>query len=410
MRSGVNQSQQAQYRPLIKHASPPIGFAVALFGLLIITIRSAGNGTPVGVTLDQSRFMYSAGLIIAIAGLALLRIHTRANYFITTTWLFFLWFGVCALIHSIPITYVQGCFLGISSATVVYFIYPFNPRLVRTLIGASIVLTAIASAALVLIMDIQGGGIASRLGYQWAMELTEFNTPTAGAINPNELAFPAAVAFSIVMMMSSAREPKRSHFCRLAVLWFIGLLVVLTRSRGMQLACLAVIALAFSRPSHHFKRTLAMTVAGAMVVITAALIVDLPDLAILDVRTRFTNSDDSIQGLGGRSEIWQVAAEGLFNNPMIGCPLRTMEGDRISAHNTLVAAATMAGIPGLLLISSLIIIPLQESLRRRTNLCFPLLVVAVCGCTMDLLPNPLAWIVTGICVAELRDQVRPRNG
>jgi len=205
--------------------------------------------------------------------------------------------------------------------------------------------------------------------------------------NPNDL---AGMCLLFVAMAAGALVTERTRWvrlCALAGIVVLPLLIILTQSRGAFVALLAFAAITL-RAQWRRGRTLLLAGAAVITVLVAApdsvwrRIGTLRDVGTEDARA--VASDESRASTEQRLEIWKVARAMIAEHPLTGVGLgaypevhaqmalrpvfkRTAQGHR-DTHSTYLNILAEMGVPGLILFSLVVALPLLGAERARRRL------------------------------------------
>lgn len=378
--------------------------SVAVFGLVLLAFRHAAGSWldiswPTGVA-------YIHRVSLALIGLAL---AARLFLFPVSKWalpalLLMAWVMFCALAKFEFDYRLPGLEIGLA-ASVLMISFSGTRAMVTFIRGIPwlICLCSLVSSSLILIYELQNGGMIDRLGYRLGLDLATNGvvSPSDGLlVNPNEIALPIALSSVALFSQDLTATGWVLRWSRLLLVAVSVAMLLLTQSRGMLIAFVLGIGAASLFGAWRRACGLFVLMAISFLVACAAFRVD---PFSLDLLNRFGSQGTTLSTFGDRTEVWEASIARCIQEPIFGQSKISVDAREIqwSPHNALLGSAELAGAVGILLLVWLYLQPLIISSRRGLVAVGTMVGLIVSSMSMDTLPRPIFWIIYATCVAEI---------
>ena len=378
--------------------------SVAVFGLVLLAFRHAAGSWldifwPIAVAYIHRAALVSIGLSLA----ALLLLFPLSKWALPTFALM-AWVMFCALAKFEFDYRLPGLEIGLA-ASVLMISFSGTRAMVTFIRGIPwlICLCSLFSSSLILIYELQNGGMIDRLGYRLGLDLATNGvvSPSDGLlVNPNEIALPIALSSVALFSQDLTATGWVLRWSRLLLVAVSVAMLLLTQSRGMLIAFVLGIGAASLFGAWRRACGLFALMAIGFLVACAAFRVD---PFSLDLLNRFGSQGTTLSTFGDRTEVWEASIARCVQEPIFGQSKVAADAREIqwSPHNAFLGSAELAGAVGVLLLIWIYLQPLIISSRRGLVAVGTMIALIVSSMSMDTLPRPIFWIIYATFVAEI---------
>ena len=404
---GVPQVYSTQSNSSRKHLSVSAQSfltSAAVFGLVLLAFRHAASSWldtswPSGVAFIHRIALTSIGIALALVVVCLPVSKWALPTVFLMAWAMFCAVAKFELDYRLPALEIglAASFLMISLSGI-----GAMARFIRV-VPALICVFSVVSALLILIYELQSGGVIDRLGYKLGLDLVASGvvSPSDGLlINPNEIALPIALSSVALFSQDLTAAGWVVRWGRLFLVAVSVVMIVLTQSRGMLIAfALGIFAASLFGAWRRACHLCILLAIGGLVACATFRV----DPLSFDLLNRFGSQDTTLSTFGDRSEVWELSITRCIHEPIFG-PSRVSIDPReiqVSPHNALLGSAELAGALGVLLLTWIYVQPLVFSARAGLLSIGPLVGLIVSSMSMDTLPRPIFWIIYAGCLVEI---------
>jgi hypothetical protein len=378
--------------------------SVAVFGVVLLAFRHAAGSWldlfwPIAVAYIHRVALVSIGLALA----ALLLLFPLSKWALPA-FVLMAWVMICALAKFEFDYRLTGLEIGLAASVLMISLSGTSlmVRFIR-LVPWLICLFSLVSSSLILIYELQNGGMIDRLGYRLGLDLATNGvvSPSDGLlVNPNEIALPIALSSVALFSQDLTATGRVLRLSRLLLVAFSAAMLLLTQSRGMLIAFVLGIGAASLFGAWRRACGLFALMAIGFLVACAAFRVD---PFSLDLLNRFGSQGTTLSTFGDRTEVWEASIARCVQEPIFGQSKVAVDAREIqwSPHNAFLGSAELAGAVGVLLLIWIYLQPLIISSRRGLVAVGTMIVLIVSSMSMDTLPRPIFWIIYATFVAEI---------